>query len=110
MPISTADFISTQSKTAVQFKLEQTYILFNSLMMLNKADENLSYNSWLAETAVSIAAEQRHTNLVITDVLPAGAVPSALATCAVAPWAPDLAHCSAAALAQLAGSQSPAAA
>ena len=69
MPISTADFISTQSKTAVQFKLEQTYILFNSLMMLNKAEENLGYNSWLAETAVSMTAEQRHTNLVITEGL-----------------------------------------
>lgn len=69
MPISTSDFIITQSETAVQFKLEQVYILFNSLMMLNKAEENLGYNSWLTETAVSMTAEQRHTNLVITEGL-----------------------------------------
>jgi ArsR family transcriptional regulator len=69
MPISTSELISTQSKTAVQFKLEQASILFNSLMMLNKGEENLGYNSWLAETAVSMTAEQRHTNLVITEGL-----------------------------------------
>jgi len=38
-------------------------------MMLNKAEENLGYNSWLVETAVSMTAEQRHTNLVITEGL-----------------------------------------
>jgi DNA-binding transcriptional ArsR family regulator len=65
MPAPTTDILRKTSTMTIDLSLEPAHHLLNSLVLLNKSGHLSGYAEWVTNTAVSLTAQQLHTNKLV---------------------------------------------
>jgi DNA-binding transcriptional ArsR family regulator len=69
MPAFETDLVRTPVKTTISIALEPALNLFNSLLLLSKAEHLSGLNEWVTRTAASMTPEQRWNHRIVLEGL-----------------------------------------